>query len=104
MQLSEGGIICTSADTSTVQNEHFVVARLVSGNTQRYTICITGHLVCFPRIPMSDRALYRTFPISDHSDNGAKGRQSDIISDVGLTFLEMFDIRPMVLVMVMVLV
>jgi hypothetical protein len=32
-------------------------------------------------------------PASDHSDIGLKGGQSDIISDIGLTFLAISNIR-----------
>jgi hypothetical protein len=65
---------------------HYTVIRLIMGTSRTayrfsYIKGIARDLVCYPRIP-----------ISDHSDIGFKGSQSNIIFDIGLTFLAISDI------------
>jgi hypothetical protein len=50
-------------------------------------IVIAGHIVRYPRIPIS------ADPYNRPSDIGLKGSQTDLISDIGLTFLAISDIR-----------
>jgi hypothetical protein len=48
---------------------------------------------CLVLSPLSTHSDIGLSPISDHSDIGLKGSQSDIISNVGLTFLTISDIQ-----------